>query len=69
MTSPSYEATIRLEQDIKHFSQKIGHKEHKLSQVIHHYQNKKKGQAFQISMLCNSALNIGLVLCLANWLL
>lgn len=68
MTAVSYEATIRLEQEIEQVSQKIGRKENKLSQIINNDQNQKKAQAFQINLLCNSALNVGFIIFLATWL-
>lgn len=69
MTSLSYEATIRLEKEIQQVSKKIGRKENKLSQLIANQESQNKSQAFQINLLCNSALNIGLIICLATLLL
>lgn len=69
MTSLSYEATIRLEKELQQFSEKIGNKESKLSQLIANQESQKKAQAFQINWLCNSALNIGFIICLATLLI
>ncbi|MDA7746134.1 hypothetical protein N8878_02235 [Psychromonas sp.] len=69
MTRLAYEATIRLENELNLFSDNIYQEKSKLAGVVEHYQNRKLVEAFNANFLCNTAVNVGLLLCLANWLI
>ncbi|TEW56051.1 hypothetical protein E2R68_02880 [Psychromonas sp. RZ22] len=69
MTILSCETTTRLEQEIRLFSQKIYHKGSAQAEIVKQYENRKKVEQFKINLICNTALNIGLIICLGSWLI
>lgn len=65
----SHEKTKRLEVDIDTYYQILLNKKNNITGVIARHSNRKQGDTFKTSIICNTLFNLSIVAYLASWLL